>query len=74
MSDYRRLHQLAEDTSMKARSTVNALLAVTASLLEAKKAARARRAAAALTSGVKVARRVTAARPLLGRLTTEPAA
>ena len=60
---------------MKARSTVNALLAVTGSLLAAKKAARSKRVVSAnVTSVSKVARFVTDTRPLLVRLTPQTAA
>jgi hypothetical protein len=57
---------------MKARSTVNALLAVTGQLLAAKKAARNRRVVSRATvSGARVAKLVPESRPLLMRLTAQ---
>ena len=59
---------------MKVRSTVNALLVVTGSLLAAKKAARNTRVASgSVTPDAKVTRAVTETRPLLIRLTPQTA-
>lgn len=57
---------------MKARSTVNALLAVTEQLIAAKKAARTKRVVARpAATGSRVARLLPDARPLLMRLTAQ---
>lgn len=57
---------------MKARSTVNALLAVTGQLIAAKKAARSKRVEQrTATSGSRVARLLPETRPLLMRLTAQ---
>lgn len=58
---------------MKARSTVNALLAVAEQLIAAKKAARSKRAASDNAApGSKASKLLTETRPLLLRLTTQP--
>ena len=57
---------------MKARSTVNALLAATEALLAAKKAARTKRAVLrTVTTGSRVAKLLPDTRPLLARLTAQ---
>jgi hypothetical protein len=59
---------------MKTRSTVNALLAITESLIAARKAARSKRVVSGTVAPrSKMAKLLTESRPLFLRLTTQPA-